>query len=383
MIRDGRSNDEIADFIANQSIAIENITSRKSTGLYAFIRGLYIDETGRIPAPDYKPTESNWYIGARANIGRAAIIDAHSSKAMVTIAKILCDAKSVVAMNLSLESLQAITEETAVSNKSDMEIILDRKYQVIAHSDKSELGKNYLAASGTFGSALVNALRSNDGSYFAFSFDGEDYIAYKVPVANGWLSLSAFNATSSFRRLKNLLIFTVITSILVVSILSIILWYSIKKSRIAREMQLNEKAERAAAANEAKTAFLSNMSHEIRTPINAVFGINEMILRESSEKNILEYSENINAAGKTLLGIINDILDFSKIEAGKLEIIEADYNLSSLINDLVSMIQTRADSKGLMLKLDFEVNMPKILNSDEVRIKQALTNILMNAVKYT
>ena len=148
-------------------------------------------------------------------------------------------------------------------------------------------------------------------------------------------------------------------------------------------MQLNEKAERAAAANEAKTAFLSNMSHEIRTPINAVLGINEMILRESSEKNILEYSENINAAGKTLLGIINDILDFSKIEAGKLEIIEADYNLSSLINDLVSMIQTRADSKGLMLKLDFEVNMPKILNSDEVRIKQALTNILMNAVKYT
>ena len=180
-----------------------------------------------------------------------------------------------------------------------------------------------------------------------------------------------------------MLIFTVITSILVVSILSIILWYSIKKSRIAREMQLNEKAERAAAANEAKTAFLSNMSHEIRTPINAVFGINEMILRESSEKNILEYSENINAAGKTLLGIINDILDFSKIEAGKLEIIEADYNLSSLINDLVNMIQTRADSKGLMLKLDFEVNMPKILNSDEVRIKQALTNILMNAVKYT
>ena len=204
-----------------------------------------------------------------------------------------------------------------------------------------------------------------------------------MPVANGWLSLSAFNATSSFRRLKNLLIFTVITSILVVSILSIILWYSIKKSRIAREMQLNEKAERAAAANEAKTAFLSNMSHEIRTPINAVLGMNEMILRESSEKNILEYSENINAAGKTLLGIINDILDFSKIEAGKLEIIEADYNLSSLINDLVSMIQTRADSKGLMLKLDFEVNMPKILNSDEVRIKQALTNILMNAVKYT
>ncbi|MBQ6908845.1 MAG: hypothetical protein IJQ63_08970 [Synergistaceae bacterium] len=77
------------------------------------------------------------YIGARTNIGRVAIIDAHISKAMVTIDKILCDAKRVAAMNLSLDSLQTIKEETAVSNKSDMEIILDRKYQVIEHSDKS------------------------------------------------------------------------------------------------------------------------------------------------------------------------------------------------------------------------------------------------------
>ncbi len=95
-------------------------------------------------------------------------------------------------------------------------------------------------------------------------------------------------------------------------------------------------------------------SHEIRTPINAILGMNEMILRETDDESVLEYSENIKSAGNSLLGIINDILDFSKIEAGKIEIIPVDYDLSSVINDLVNMIHTRADNKGLELKLDFD-----------------------------
>ena len=142
-------------------------------------------------------------------------------------------------------------------------------------------------------------------------------------------------------------------------------------------------SERAIAANEAKSSFLSNMSHEIRTPINAVLGMNEMILRECEDKNILEYSNSIMTAGNTLLGLINDILDFSKIESGKMEIIAVDYDLSTVINDLVTMIQSKADSKGLSLALDISSDTPKMLSGDEVRIKQIITNLLTNAVKYT
>jgi|GEM_PF-975946 len=141
--------------------------------------------------------------------------------------------------------------------------------------------------------------------------------------------------------------------------------------------------EEAEYANQAKSHFLANMSHEIRTPINAVLGMNEMVLRESDDKDILLYSEKIKTAGNTLLGIVNDILDFSKIEAGKMEIIPVDYDLSSVINDLVSMIQTRAEDRGLLLRLDFDETMPKYLHGDEVRVKQIITNILTNAVKYT
>ena len=163
-----------------------------------------------------------------------------------------------------------------------------------------------------------------------------------------------------------------------------ILWVTedIDKERRERE-RLIDASERALAASEAKSAFLSNMSHEIRTPINAVLGMNEMILRESDDKNILGYSENIRSAGSTLLGLINDILDFSKIEAGKMEIIPVDYDLSSVINDLVNMIQTKADAKGLKLEFEISREVPKLLHGDEVRIKQIVTNILTNAVKYT
>ncbi|MBO4337961.1 MAG: response regulator [Lachnospiraceae bacterium] len=142
-------------------------------------------------------------------------------------------------------------------------------------------------------------------------------------------------------------------------------------------------SERAIAASEAKSAFLSNMSHEIRTPMNTVLGMNEMILRECDDADILTYSEGIRVAGGTLLGIINDILDFSKIEAGKMEIMPVEYDLSSVINDLVNMIQKRADEKGLQLVLDLDSNTPKMLKGDDVRIKQVITNILSNAVKYT
>ena len=153
--------------------------------------------------------------------------------------------------------------------------------------------------------------------------------------------------------------------------------------QIQESDELREAKAAAEYASQAKSAFLSNMSHEIRTPINAVLGMNEMILRESEEPNIIDYSENIRTAGTTLLGLVNDILDFSKIEAGKMDIIPVDYDLSSIINDLVNMIQARADKKGLLLKLDFDENIPKLLYGDEVRIKQAVTNILTNAVKYT
>lgn len=147
--------------------------------------------------------------------------------------------------------------------------------------------------------------------------------------------------------------------------------------------ELERQKQRADDANKAKSTFLANMSHDIRTPINAVLGMDEMILRESSEEAILSYATDIQMAGKTLLSLINDILDFSKVEEGKMEIIPVQYDLSSVVGDLVNMVRERAVKKGLDLKIEVDENIPSMLYGDEVRIKQCILNLLTNAVKYT
>lgn len=147
--------------------------------------------------------------------------------------------------------------------------------------------------------------------------------------------------------------------------------------------ELTAAKDKAEASSRAKSTFLSNMSHEIRTPINAVLGMNEMILRESSDDRITSYADSIERAGRNLLAIINDILDFSKIEAGKMEIIQAPYKLSSLINDTAGMITFRAHEKNLDFMIDVDETLPDGILGDEVRVRQVLVNILSNAVKYT
>lgn len=134
---------------------------------------------------------------------------------------------------------------------------------------------------------------------------------------------------------------------------------------------------------DAKTTFLANMSHEIRTPINAVLGMNEMILRESKEAHVIEYARTIESSGNLLLSIINDILDYSKIEYGKLTLVEADYRLSSVLNDIIAINRPRAEKKELKLKLECPDDSFEMLHGDDIRIRQVVSNLLTNAIKYT
>ncbi len=146
---------------------------------------------------------------------------------------------------------------------------------------------------------------------------------------------------------------------------------------------IDEQTKAANAANKAKSTFLANMSHEVRTPINAILGMDEMIIRESNDEQIVEYATNIKQAGKSLLAQVNGILDYSKLEEGKMEIFDVEYDLATMVNTLISSSSTRAKSKGLNFKVNIDENLPMTLLGDDVRLGQIIANLLTNAVKYT
>ncbi len=152
-----------------------------------------------------------------------------------------------------------------------------------------------------------------------------------------------------------------------------------KERMLEMERLMNE----AKTANNAKGQFLANMSHEIRTPINAILGMNEMILRENQEDSITEYASNISVAGRALLSLINDILDYSKLETNVIEWVNIVYKVNDLMQELELKIFPEIEKKPVTFEIHVDDDVPSELFGDENRVKQVVMNILKNAVKYT
>lgn len=150
------------------------------------------------------------------------------------------------------------------------------------------------------------------------------------------------------------------------------------------EHKLNiQRKEEIEKASSSKNALFANMNHEIRTPINAIIGLNEMILRSDPTDEIKEYARDINVASKLLLSQVNDILDLSQMEMGRMKIVNVNYKTDVLFVDIVELIRFQMEKKGLEFVVDIDRNLPSILVGDEKKIKQVLLNILDNARKYT
>ncbi len=401
MVKEDFPNEDIADYLVKETQNQKFQFDENYTGLYGVIKGEYLDGLEWVPPEDYDPTQRDWYKIAKREGGKLVLVppyvDAQTGSVVITVVKLLSDGNNTVALDVATNQIQKIVEETDVNGKG-YGFIVDGSGTIIAHRNRDMNGKNLNDFPG--GSELMSKLDDeNPDGYFEMVLDGKKSTVFVDSLMGQWNVIIVVGNDELFRETYTQLaingfIYTIVFA-LIVAFYIIAYSNEQRSSRESEALKIREhqkayeaellKLEKAAAdsANKAKGDFLAQMSHEIRTPINAMLGMNEMILRESDDENILDYSQNIQSAGKTLLFLINSILDFSKIEGGKMEIVPTVYDTSSLINNLVNSVLERAKAKGLELRVNASPELPSKLIGDDVRITQVVMNLLTNAVKYT
>ena len=337
--------------------------------------------------PNWKVNERPWYIETERSMSGFSVsspyLDDQTGLYCVTMSKIVFGAKGefvgIFAIDFYIDSLTHVLG--ASYSKDGYAFLVDKNGVIINHPNENyQMSATRMTNiadteyAEVYGDEGVDTLRDYTNKFVACLAKKNTISHFTVIVANSW-----WNIYGNIILLGGFFIILLMICVGIVHVL------------INRQMRWQESVNRqlkiasntALAASQAKSQFLAQMSHEIRTPINAVLGMNEMILRESKSHEILDYASNIQSAGRTLLTLINSILDFSKIEDGKMEIMPVRYETTTLIDDLTNMISERVRKKGLEFKTEINSDLPKSLYGDDLRIRQIITNLLTNAVKYT
>ena len=278
MIRENKPTEEILEYMTAESLSIKKSIDMDYTGLYGWINGEYCDGVGWVPDDDYVATERPWYTETMADNSDVTFvrpyIDDQTGSILTTMAEKLSDGVSVIALDVTLDRIQQITEEIALQSSGSYGMVLDKTGLVIAHSDKSEIGKNYLEETDTLYAKLAEIIYSGDENNFELEYGEQKYVAFVENIEGGWQAVSLVDTNIFYQPLKIIMPLLGILTVLEGLIFMLVILNQTEKNLAIAS------AKEAQSANQAKTRFLSQMSHEIRTPINAIIGLDSIVLRD-------------------------------------------------------------------------------------------------------
>ena len=349
--------------------------------LYGVVDGTFIRSDDWNYPNSYPPQSRVWHTGAYIKKGEvyysAPYLDAHTGERVLTLSRLIFDENGqsfgVIALDVRISGIAAYITEMQLMN-SGYGVLMDANRRILVHPMPELFGVQLENISGGIGYADIAGLLIEGEEVSAYNFTsvlGINSVAFAKELFNGWyIALSLPGDVYYSDTVVMHIVLSVTGLVLALLLCGVLTFLHIAKRR-------------SDTASQGKSSFLANMSHEIRTPMNAVIGMTELLLHEQLTERQRDYVNDINASTHSLLALINDILDLSKIESGKLSLNYIDYDFHAMIDNISSMFKFVAQKKGLEFRFESVGEIPKILYGDDVRLRQVLTNLCGNAVKYT
>ncbi|MDR0439921.1 MAG: response regulator, partial [Candidatus Accumulibacter sp.] len=350
-------------------------------GIYGYISGKIVDDAKTDPGAKFQPQTRPWFDTAvknpwnRYSTYTEPYIDVETGNTVMAVVRNVYGNSDkyhgfiAIDMDLSWTSKFIRSLENA---QGAYGMILTRDMVVVGHPDAGLIGKRLCDLNSGYRKICEMLRTTNEISPVPIvNAEGQDVVASFKKMFNGW-SVGIITPVKSYYR--DVYRMALILSVLGIVSMGVLSYMLIRLS--AAKIHSDEESK-------SKSSFLARMSHEIRTPMNAIIGMSELAEREHGTDKALEYIGGIKSASASLLAIINDILDFSKIESGQFTLAPAPYDMSSLLNDALSVVRIRLGEKPIELIARVDPSLPSGLVGDAARVRQILLNMLSNAVKYT